>query len=300
MPLYILIKDDAFVMREKEKEKKNSEIIFLLSGSNLASQTRISRYTNDEPFVCDKALLERIVESSAQAFIAQTPNSKNLSIINKEILSITLNGYEVDFLPKPQKINELKVTVAFAALDSIYLKKVTETIDSNNKKSIKFRSLPLALVSYIFNKTKAQDFILVSVYEFSVDISVRKGKGFFETITVPIGTSEVIKHIANGLSISNKDALNNFVQYIESKLDLALVTTFEESLQSFYISLDNEIKKGFTQLSRGTLLPSKIYLEVPTVFKKVYEHAFRDNTYHSVSFSETGFEVETIDSIIIS
>ena len=310
IPLYVTIKDKSFTIAEKGKilleqkfsndetcftaissflkKRKHPHAHFLLAGSRLVSQTRIVRYAHPDLFAADESMRDRLIENTTQTFLDEY-KAKNLKLIMKQPLSMTLNGYKVSEL-KHQKVSDMQITVACAAINADYHKKISSPIES----------LPFREVAELYKKEKVEEFMVASVHERTTDLSIRKQGGFFETVTVPIGTEHVVEHLKNGLAISETYALLNLSLYHEDKLDLSMQTKFEDALSSFHISLDNEMKKALTTLSEGISLPSMIYLNVPATFIKAFARAFRGDSYHSLCFSEKGFEVKNIEGIIIS
>jgi len=65
-------------------------------------------------------------------------------------------------------------------------------------------------------------------------------------------------------------------------------------------TMSEEIKKGLTTLCEGTLLPFNVFLLASPQVEKLFIEAFSSDSYHSLLFSEKGFDVTIMSSILES
>lgn len=262
------------------EQNKKSTVECLLSGSRLTTSTRTLHYSNKVPFVPDKKMQDLLIEKASLSFLEEY-NDKQLEIVQSKVLINTLNGYIVKELKK-QKATDISLSIFFAALPKEFIK--------HFKGQISYSSFAYHLIESVYKVTKKEDFITCSVYEHSTDLSIRKMGGFFQTITVPIGTHHVLEHVEKGLSLGTEEAT--------SALEGTPTPTLDAAIQSFQITMDGEMGKALTQLSEGICLPTDVYLLVAPTFQKAFENIFRSECYHSTCFTEKGFEVKSMSSII--
>ena len=308
--LRLLITDNALLLSEKGKlllektfatdeecaaliesilsKRKKAHVECLVSGNRLVSETRIIHYANPELFVADEKMVKLLIENASHTFL-EGYKDRQLEVIQSEIVEILLNGYPVKTLKK-QRVNDLQLSVFLVAIPTAYKKKF--------KGHFSFSSFARHQAERVRTLAKKEEFIVCSVYENSTDLSIRKASGLFETTTVSLGTHQVLEHIAKGLSISNEEAEGRLLKYREGSLDPTLAIPLEAALLSFTISLDEEIKKSLTKLCDGISLPEDVYLLVSSTFEKAFENAFKSESYHSMCFSEKGFEVKNMSSIL--
>ena len=318
--LRLLITDNSLLLTKKEKQilhqsfssdeecfsllsaalkpYKNESLDCFFSGSWLESQTRIVHYTNKDPFTADKSMLERLIENARVSFLEEY-KEKELEVITTSVCTINVNGYQVTELKK-DKATDLKITVFFAALPKVFKKKLVTALKPISENRITFASFAQSLTDRIFKLSGKDEFIACSAYERSTDIFLRKSGNFFEVLTIPLGTHHVLEHIAQGLSLQNDESESHLALYNDGALDPVLASKVEACILSFQISLDEEMKRALTLLSEGIALPSNVYLLVAPFFKKAYDASFRSDSYHSLSFSQKGFEVTNMSSILTS
>lgn len=276
------------IIAEAVKPYKKSEIQCFLSGSRLVTKTSIIRHEEKEPFVADKAMLQRLVGNALDAFLSEHKD-KQLEIISSTVLSILINGYQVKELKK-EKTMSIHVTVFFAAVPVAFKNKLPP--------SLHLASFAESLAHRAYEHSNNEEFIVCSAYERSTDVSVRKSGNFFETFTIPIGTHHALDHVMKGLGLNEEEAESHLILYQDKHIDPVLAAKVEASVLSFQIALDTEMKKALTVLADGISLPSSIYMLVAPLYKTAYEAAFRSDSYHSHVFSEKGFEVTDMSSIL--
>ncbi len=235
------------------KNKKKSHIDCFFSGNRLVSQSRSISYSDKDTLIADDKAMKGLVEAASHAFL-KDHSGEDLEIIQTEILGISLNGYRVKSLGK-QKVSNISLSIFFAAMPASFKKRL--------KGDITFRSFTWHAAERIRKMAKQEEFIMCSVYERSTDLSIRKSDGFFEQLSLPLGT-----------------------HHIEGKEEL------------FQKSLEEVIGKALIQLSEGVCLPGRVYLLVAPTFQEVFENAFKSESYHSMCFSENGFEVTNMSSIL--
>jgi hypothetical protein len=277
-------------------KKRSLECFF--SGSRLVSETRIVRFVDKEPFVVDKAMIDRLIQNGSHSFIEEH-KEKQVDIVTTSIKNISLNGYSVKAFKK-EKVSEMQVIVFFAAIPSSYKSALLRALQPIKENRITFGSFAESLINRIYEHSKQEEFITCSTYERSSDISIRKCNNFFETYTIPLGTHQVLEHITRGLSLTLEEAEQQLSLYNEGRLDPVLEAKMDAAILSFQITLDKEVKKALNVLSEGISLPSSVYLLVAPYFRKAYDNAFKSDSYHSLSFSEKGFEVTNMSSILTS
>jgi hypothetical protein len=261
-------------------QNKKTPVECLLSGSRLTTSTRTLHYSNPAPFIIDKKMQDLLIEKASLSFLEEYKD-KQLEIVQEKVLVNILNGYAVKELKK-QKATDISLSIFFAALPKEFKK--------HFKEDVTFSAFAYHLIESVYKATNKDDFITCSVYEHSTDLSIRKIGGFFQTITVPIGTHHVLEHVQKGLSLGIEEAT--------TALEGTPTPTIESAIQSFQITMDAEMGKALSQLSEGICLPTDVYLLVAPTFQKAFENIFRNECYHSTCFTEKGFEVKSMSSII--
>lgn len=287
--LKLLITDNAFILTEKgvapvektfsidgecfallsaelAKHKKKARIECLFSGSRLVIKSLPVRYAHPETFSADDKTLQLLVESAAHSFLEDHKEEK-LDIICKEVVGLSLNGYPVKAIKK-QKVTDLCITVFISALHTEYKKHLLEALGRFGDQAI---FLPFAQhqMELIAKTAEIDDFITCSVYEHSTDLVIRKNGAFAGMSTIPVGTRQAEEYISKSLP-----------------------------LDSFQKSLDQQIGAALIALCDGISLPSKVFLLVAPAYREAFGTAFKSDSYHAICFSEKGFEVTDMKSIL--
>ena len=273
--------DEAFkLINPIIDQNKKTQVECMLSGSRLTAGTQTLHYSNTVPFITNKKMQDLLTEKAMLSFLDEYKD-KQLEIVQNKVLVNILNGYKVKELKK-QKVTDISLSIFFAAIPKEFKKQF--------KGQITFSSFAYHLIESVYKVTKKEDFITCSVYEHSTDLSIRKNGGFFQTTTIPIGTHHVLEHIQKGLSLGINEAT--------TALEGTPTPNLESIIQSFQVTMDSEMGKALSKLSEGICLPTDVYLLVAPTFQKAFENIFRNECYHSTCFTEKGFEVKSMSSII--
>ncbi len=319
-PLKLLITDTSFLLSRKgemiaheifatddecfEKIKnalashKNTSLICYFSGSRVKTSGKTIHYEQKTPFSADKELLETLVYQAKDAFLKEH-SEEVYELCDSSVRNIRLNDYPVTELQKTKAL-DLKVNIFLVAIGKKYLFSLKQALKPFKENAVTYRAFAESLASRAEALTHKNDFMVCSAYERSTDIAVHKIGNFFALTTVPLGTHHVLEHLAKGLSLTMEQAEEQLLAYNEGHLDVALSTKVDEALLSFQISFDNEVKKALTFLSAGISLPSQVFLLASPFFRKAFDAAFVSDSYHAHVFSEKGFEVTNMSSILTS
>lgn len=264
-----------------------------IAGSKLISSTKTITRFGDSPFSASKELMENLIKEAEHSFLEDLKDNK-LEIITSEVVSIKLNGYDVS-MANGQKTKDLRASIFIAAIPSEYKARLTAALSVVPKKSITLSSFALESAQAIHQEFKTNDFIVCRVDEDTAEISVKKSNGFFETATVPIGIRRIVDHMKTGLEVPQDKAEDLLQAYEEGKLPEEKAKDVSAALVSFQISRDREVKEALTIFAQGISLPRNVYLSVPPHCKKACEEFFSAESYHSVLFTDKGFEVKVVE-----
>jgi hypothetical protein len=169
------------------------------------SQTKTIKIHEPKPFKITEAYLNKLVDSQEKEF--QTELGKTGKIIEKKIIQIKINGYEVsNAINMSTKDLEISVFFTMVAEDILHLvnEAVTKTFHIKNSWC---HSLSLAVFSTVRNLfPQFEDFIHIDVSEELTDICIIRDNIMTSMATIPFGRNHFIRNLSNSLKVSEEVA----------------------------------------------------------------------------------------------
>jgi cell division ATPase FtsA len=236
--------------------KKNNIIIdrvfYVFSSPWSDSQTKTIKIKESKPFKVTEAYLNKLIIEQEKQF--QIDISKSGKIIERKIIQLKINGYEVtDFYNKSTK--DLEVSVFFTVVPEDILKIVDDAVSKTfNIKSVWCHSLSLSIFSVIRDLfPQKEDFIHIDVSEEMTDISIIKDNIVASTASLPLGRNDFIRELSAVLKVTESIAdsmikmhtTQSNDQFASLKLSVAMDQAAQNWITKMYEVIDSFREKIF-------------------------------------------------------
>ncbi len=282
------------IIDELLKNKKVEKLICMFAGDKIISQTKILVYELESSFMVDKTVVANMINEAATSFI-QENESVDITVISKEIIHTTVNGYEVTSIPS-QKIKRLELSVFLSAISILYREKLLEVLTRHVKKgTIVFNSYAFYISQKIHAQFGFDEFITLSAYETEADLSIKKNHGYFQTIPIPLGHDRFVTYIAGSLNVSKEIARSFIILHSEKKLEEALAAKMNTAYEKLHTTCDSDVKGALTDLAAGISLPEHAFIIINKNFSELYNTFFQSDCYHALCFTERGFIIHILE-----
>ncbi len=218
-------------------------------------------------------------------------DSKNNFIIEDKILSIYLNGYEIDN-PYNKKFNNLKISFYRSFIQN-KTKEIIENIvaDYFKTKKIAFYSHPISMLTVLKNNYHPIDnFTLFDIGGEIVEISNYKNGIFEELVTLPKGFNYLVKELA----LKENAGKNNIYSKIKLIADNELKDPqLEEDILRISKKWFENIKK-----TKKSTFSNNIFITIDKDLKNLISKIFQNKEFYQQIF-ELNFEpnLRIVDSM---
>jgi len=214
-------------LRNIQKKTKNfgnpAHIFCTLSSPWFILKTRSISITRDEEFEITPEEISNIINSDIEHLkeeLKETLPPSDMRIVEKKIIQIRLNGYEVKN-PYKQKTSRVEIS----AIVGVSSQKVVENIEKRIKsffhsKSIHFGAFPIAAFSVIRDIFPAEkNFLFLDVTGEATDVSLVNNNILVETSSFPLGRNFFIREISSELRTVHEEASTLFAMFARNELD---------------------------------------------------------------------------------
>lgn len=240
-----LIKDAELFQRKNKDLAKPTKAFVTLSAPWYLSETHRVVIKNDKPTVFTKESLDAELKKNS-LLLEEKAKEKSSSVahyfsdgsqmIEKSILNIKINGYEVDSpLEKPAK--ELSMDLFM----SISPKDIFVGINSLFKESffdldVKVHTFPMVHLLALRNvKTKVNNVILIDVSGSTTDITKIENGAIVDSVHIPMGKKSFVNAIMKGYSV------DRYIAESMLRLYFSGVSSVRESADVDFMLKDTEL-----------------------------------------------------------
>lgn len=268
---------------------------FLLKTRNL----HISRMVE---FEVNEHVLEGFINDDINVLKEELKNtlpSDDIRIIEKKIIQMRLNGYEIKN-PYKQRTSKLEMAVTVG----ISSNKVIRSIEGKIHKyfhitPIHFGAFPVAAFSAIRDIfPHDRSFLFVDITGEATDISRVENDALSGSISFPYGKNFFIREVSTRLHTIHEEAASLFAMFLRDELHderQAQIAEIVEWAENEWLA---RFERAVATLANNGILPNKIFFtidaDIEQLFSKVIAKAKSD------VLMKTSFDVQYLDQLIIS
>jgi hypothetical protein len=296
-----LAKEGLAHLKFTEFGKLRIKHVFYVFGSPWSvTQTKVVSMTDPAGFVVTKEAVDKIVDTHEKMFEAETAGGKDFSdrlrVIEKRVVQIKLNGYEVSE-PYGKKAAQADISLFISLIPKAVLDKVIDvSARTYHPKDTKVFSFPLASFSVIRDVFHSEsDFIFLDIGGELSDISVVKGGLILETASFPLGRHFLIRNVKKALGCSGEEAASLIRLYedgaIEKSAEEALKPVITRAAEEWLGALNTILSKVSTRMT----LPSNLFVVINNDLVQFFMRTLRDEKVSEFGFAETPFSVTLVN-----
>jgi hypothetical protein len=230
-----------------------------------------AHYEQDKPFIFNKELLAKIIKSATKEIESNTEGE----IIEKNIASILINGYETDS-PFNKKATDVKMSLYLSHVAN-QTKEDIENIIKNNFHIDKIHSHSHASMFYTFlrnNFHSANNYVLLDISGEVTEVTIVRNSFFKKNITVPVGSHIFNRKLSEIYGYDLYTAISNINVFLDNKNEpksKKRAKEMFENIKDHYLEL---IKSSFSR-EKVLNIPTKIFIiadeEVRNLFINIFE-----------------------------
>ena len=191
------------------------------------SQTKIIKEENNDAFTISSSAMNELIKKEQDQFTKEIKEGKYQQIfgpdtvlLEKKIIDVKLNGYDIHN-PVGKKARELELTL----FSSFISKEIIDSVDKTIHKAFAVRSInhsSYSLVSWnackiLFPDTR--DHFFFDVSSEMTDISLISKDILIETISFPMGKSELLRRVVKEFDMAPDIALSSLSTYFSGQID---------------------------------------------------------------------------------
>jgi cell division ATPase FtsA len=233
----------------RDKGLVMEKVFYMFSSPWSISQTKTIKIKESRDFKITKKYLSRVINEQEKLF--ETDISKFGKIIEKKIVQVKINGYEVnDFYDKSAK--DLEISLFFTVVPENVLFTVEDAVSKTfNIKNIWCHSSALSIFSVIRNLfPQKDDFIQLDISEEMTDIAIIKDNIILSSASIPFGRNHFIRGLSRELKVTEEIADSQIRMCCSNdhdKLASINISVAMDRVSADWLAKTNEIINNFKE-----------------------------------------------------
>lgn len=236
-----------------------------------------------EAFEVSPATLEGFVEDDVRVLtkdIAASLPTHDLAIVEKNIIQIKLNGYEVAH-PYSKKVQNLELVTAISLSSRRVVDTVSQTIRQLFYTPVHYGTFSLVMFSAVRDLFASEkNFLFMDISGEATDVSFSEVDAIAGSVSFPRGKNAFIREISLRLSTPHEEAATLFRMFLKHELALEKQNEIAGIVTVASLAWAERFKKALAALGRGPMLPSKIFftadIETKEFFTELIERVADD------------------------
>jgi len=249
-----------FVLEKKHAHLGEPAII--LGAPWYQSESKIIKGTEKAAFVVKESYIDELIKRELEERQKDSKlNTSGLSLVDKKIGSILLNGYAT-----AQPYGKKAVSVEFPLFLSMMPASFKEKIKEILKTALPFKqsiweTLSMILFTGLQNiAPESKNSLIIEVGAELTEISHVKNSSLEETVSLPFGTNTLIRSISKDLKVTPQIAHSMLELFQNKKVEASSSDKMTIALQEAEMEWRKLFTEALTSLSRTALLPTTAYL----------------------------------------
>jgi len=275
----------------------------VLSSPWCAAHVRVASLSREKPLKITHDLLSGIFNKEIEAFKKtylearkdKRSQKEGNVVLEKKIIRITLNGYEVnDFYDREARKLEMLLFLSIAPqhiIDSV--RAAIERV--YHLPHISFHSFTLPFFTVVRDIWNNEDnFLLVDVSGELTEISYIQKGALLETVSFPRGRNFLVRAVSDTLHVSPAEALSLLNLYIWKKVNEEAEKNLSTILEKLQAEWREEFKGALSLLSEGLFLPDTVFLLADQPLATWFVEALRTVPMHYATLTKKPLTVNLL------
>ncbi|MFA5997130.1 MAG: hypothetical protein WC791_01420 [Candidatus Paceibacterota bacterium] len=281
---------------------KLSNVFCTLSSPWFILKTRNMQISRLQEFEVNEHTLEEFIDEDVTLLkeeLKQTLPPRDVRVIEKKIIQMKLNGYEIKN-PYKQRTTRMEMSTTVC----ISSNKVIQGIERKIHKyfhiaPIHFGAFPVAAFSVVRDMFPVdKNFLFLDITGESTDISRIENDILTGTLSFPYGRNFIIREISMRMRTVHEEAASLFAMFLRNELDDARRAPISEIIEWAKKEWLIRFEKTVAALSAGGTTPNKIYFTIDSDIEPLFSSTIR--SAKSELLVNGGFDVQYLDQLIVS
>lgn len=270
-PWFILKTRDLHVIREQEFE---------------VTENNLEEFINE-----DVALLKEELK--------EVLPPKDVRIIEKKIIHIKLNGYEIKN-PYKQKTNRMDMSVTIGVSSGKVIQSIEQRINNFfHTQTVHFGAFPVAAFSAIRDIFPTEkNFLFLDITGEATDVSRVENDLLVKTVSFSRGGNFFIREISAGLRTVHEEAKTLFSMFLRGELDSTREGRVAEIIALGKTEWLARFEKAINIVSENGALPQKIFFTTDANLAPIFSELI--SSAKPELLRERSFDVQYLDQLIVS
>ncbi|HAT68375.1 MAG: hypothetical protein A2481_03190 [Candidatus Yonathbacteria bacterium RIFOXYC2_FULL_47_9] len=265
-------------------------------------KNRKLRISRTEPFQVTEKNLDAFLNEDIERLkdeLKETLPPADIEIIEKKIIEIRLNGYEIKN-PYGQTTHQMEV-LATVSLSS---KRVIESVERMISRffhapSVHFGSFPVAAFSTIRDIfPEEKNFLFVDVTGETTDVSLVANDLFMGMVSFSRGKNFFVREISSGEHTLHEEAATLFRMFLRDELEGKKRSHVGDIVAQGKDEWITRFKKSLTSFTEVGMLPHKVFFTADADMASFFTGLI--NTLQPESLAGEGFEVAYLDQLVVT
>ena len=238
-------------------------IFCTLSSPWFILKNRRIQVVRDNPFEVNREMLDDLLNKDIELLkeeIKETLPLKDMVIIEKKIIQMKLNGYEIKN-PYGQKTAQMDIIVNVGISSGRVVQSIEQKISQFfHSPLIHFGAFPVAAFSAIRDMFPSEkSFIFLDITGEATDVSFSANDILMETTSFPYGKNFFIRKLSTSLHAPHEEAGTLFSMFLRKELPPDQQILVESSITEAEKEWSSRFGKSINMLSRNGVIPRKVF-----------------------------------------
>lgn len=290
------------IQATKKLQGAPASIFCTLSSPWFILKTRNLNIERPTEFIVTEETLEGFINEDVELLkteLKETLPPQDVRIIEKKIIQMKLNGYEIKN-PYKQRTTRMEMSATIAVSSDKVVKSIERKINNFfHVKEIHFGAFPVAAFNTIRDIFATEkNFLFLDITGEATDVSRVASDLLVGTISFPYGKNFFIREISARLRTVHTEAASLFAMYLRGELDEARRAQIESVVQFVNDKWLARFEKAIATLAQKEALPGKIFFTTDTDIEPLFSKLIIQAK--SELLMGASFDVQYLDQLIVS
>lgn len=281
------------INQNSSKNIKIEKAFYLFSSPWSISQTKVIKFKESKPFRLNESYLskaidqqERQAERDAESSKTFTDISAHGKIIEKKIIQIKANGYNIDEFNN-ERVKEAEISLFSTVIPENILQIIEDIVSKSFLvKNVWCHSTSLATFSVIRDLfLNCEDFIFLNVSEEMTDISTVKNGVIFSEVSFPFGRNYFIRELAEKFKVTEAIADSMIKMHQSKSNDELAALKFTVTMNNVTRLWFNKVQEVFNKNSEILYSPQMIFLVTTGDLSSVLLDKIKELNHNAISLN---------------
>ena len=275
-------------------------IYYVFSSPWAVTQTKVASIIKPDGFIMTKELIDNVVREQEQIFetemLGQADLADKLQTIEKRVIQIKLNGYEVEN-PHGKKATRADISLFMSLIPKAVVDKVFDvSMSTYHPKNTEMSSFPLASFSTLREVFHSQkDFIFIDVGGELSDISIIRDGVIIETASFPLGRHFLVRKVAKAFAMSPEATISLIRMYYERHAETSVDVKLKPVMEQASVEWSTALHTTLSGVSLKVALPTHLFTIINNDFVDFFMTSLTAEKVTEFGMRETPLSVTLIN-----